>query len=225
MNLLIVDDNKVITENIALYFVWKWHNADTAENGEEWFDMIQRKKYDFLIVDRMMPKIDGLAMIRMLQARNIRIPFLFLTALGKQVDKIEGLALWADDYLVKPFDLVELELRILNIIRRNNPEWILTNSSILFLWNLEIDLEWKSVKKNSLRIELAPKEYSLLELLLRNRGKVLDRDFLYEKVWWDFDVSQKVLETINVHVAHLRKKLGANLIRTVKLSGYIIDNQ
>ena len=92
--------------------------SDIAKNGAIAFEMIMHKSYDFLIVDRMMPEIDGLSLIRMLKSRSITIPFLFLTALSKQVDKIEGLSLGADDYLVKPFDLEELSLRIDNILRR-----------------------------------------------------------------------------------------------------------
>ncbi len=222
MRILIIDDNRTITENISLYLKNKWYDTAVAYNGEIAFDMIRREKYDFLIVDRMMPEIDGLALIRMLQARSIHIPFLFLTALSKQTDKIEWLSLGADDYLVKPFDLQELVLRIENIARRNGTSQTISTKNIL-IDSLDIDIESKSVKKDGKRIELSPKEYSLLEILLENRGKILSRDFLYEEVWWDYEVSDQVLETINVHIAHLRKKLTPDLIRTVKLSGYIID--
>ena len=184
--------------------------------------MIRSEHFDFLIVDRMMPEIDGMALIRMLKARSIEIPFLFLTALGKQIDKIEGLSLGADDYLVKPFDLEELFLRIENIMKRNGK--ILPPSSKVKVFGLvEIDIDSQLVKKEGNRVDLSPKEYALLEILVKNQGKILDRDFLYEEVWGDYDVSEKILDTINVHIAHLRKKLGNDLIRTVKLVGYIID--
>ena len=225
MHILIIDDNRTITENISLYLKAKWHTASIAYDGEMAFDMITRSKYDFLIVDRMMPHIDWLSLIRMLSARSIRIPFLFLTALSKQVDKIEGLSLGADDYLVKPFDLDELVLRIENISRRNTNTHFPASSdahSITF-GNIEIDFSAELVKQHGNRIDLSPKEYHLLRILMKNKGKVLSRDFLYEEVWWDYDVSEKVLDTINVHIAHLRKKLSSDLIRTVKLSGYIID--
>ena len=222
MRILIIDDNHTITENISLYLSNKWYDTAVAYHGEMAFDMIRREQYDFLIVDRMMPEIDGLALIRMLQARSIHIPFLFLTALSKQTDKIEGLSLWADDYLVKPFDLEELVLRIENIARRNGKPPTLSTKNII-IDSLDIDTQAKSVKKDGKRIELSPKEYSLLEVLLKNRGTVLSRDFLYEAVWWDYEVSDQVLETINVHIAHLRKKLTPELIRTVKLSGYVVD--
>lgn len=221
MKILIIDDNITITENISLYLRNKWYDARVANNGEKAFDMITRETYDFLIVDRMMPEIDGLSLIRMLQARLIQIPFLFLTALSKQTDKIEWLSLWADDYLVKPFDLEELTLRIENIMRRNGK--ILAPSSTIILGSLEIDMEAQLVKKSWHRVDLSPKEYQLLHIFLKNRGKIQTRDFLYEAVWWDYDVAEKILDTINVHIAHLRKKLSPDLIRTVKLVGYIID--
>ena len=225
MHILIIDDNRTITENISLYLKARWHTPSMAYDGEMAFDMITHSKYDFLIVDRMMPHIDWLSLIRMLSARGIRVPFLFLTALSKQVDKIEWLSLGADDYLVKPFDLDELVLRIENISRRNTSTLSpsLSGAHCTTFGNIEIDFSAELVKKSGNRIDLSPKEYHLLEVLVKNRGKVLSRDFLYEEVWWDYEVSEKVLDTINVHIAHLRKKLSPDLIRTVKLSGYIID--
>ncbi len=222
MHILIIDDNPGITENISLYLEGKGYSADRASDGQIAFDMIQRKKYDFLIVDRMMPGIDGRSLIRMLQARNITIPFLFLTALGKQIDKIEGLSLGADDYLVKPFDLEELVLRIENIMKRNSGTHQVKKSHFSYE-NIMVDLEAHKVLLGERRIDLSPKEYDLLEILIRNQWKVLDRDFLYEKVWGDYDASDKVLETINVHIAHIRKKLHPDIIRTVKLVWYTID--
>lgn len=221
MKILIIDDNNTIRENIALYLRNKWYDSRVANNGEKAFDMITRETYDFLIVDRMMPEIDGLSLIRMLQARLIRIPFLFLTALSKQTDKIEWLSLGADDYLVKPFDLEELILRIENIMRRNGK--ILTSSNIILLGTLEIDMEAQLVKKEGNRIDLSPKEYQILSVLLKHRGKIQTRDSLYEEIWWDYEVPEQILDTINVHIAHLRKKLSPDIIRTVKLVGYIID--
>ena len=222
MKILTIDDNTVIWENISLYLKSKWYDAKIAKNGEIAFDMIRSEHFDFLIVDRMMPEIDGVTLIRMLKARSIEIPFLFLTALGKQIDKIEWLSLGADDYLVKPFDLEELFLRIENIMKRNG-KILPLSAKVRIIGSVEIDMESQLVKKEGNRIDLSPKEYALLEILIKNQGKILDRDFLYEEVWGDYDVSEKILDTINVHIAHLRKKLGNDLIRTVKLVGYIID--
>ena len=222
MHILIIDDNPEITENISLYLKSKWYETSIASDGEMAFDMIWRKWYDFLIIDRMMPRIDGLALVRMLQSRSIHIPFLFLTALGKQTDRIEGLSLGADDYLVKPFDLQELVLRIENITRRNGTT-ISVDTDVFESHGIRVDLVAHLITRDGIRIDLSPKEYELLECLIRNRWKILDRDYLYETVWWDYDASDKVLETINVHIAHLRKKLSPDIIRTVKLVWYIID--
>ncbi len=119
--ILIIEDNIAIAENIALYLGAKGYHTEIAHDGERAFDMIRTGHYDCLIVDRMIPRIDGLTLMRMLIDRDITVPFLFLTAQDKQIDRIEGLALGADDYLVKPFDLEELRLRIDNIMRRRGP--------------------------------------------------------------------------------------------------------
>lgn len=226
MHILVIDDNKTISENISLFLESRGYRVDVAHNGAEGFDLIMRWSYDFLIVDRMMPEIDGLSLIRMLLSRGKRIPFLFLTALSKQVDKIEWLSLWADDYLVKPVDLTELALRIENIMKRYSSgtnQGTNTSSDTFTSWDIAVDLRAKSVKKWWNQVELSPKEYELLAVLIKNRWNVLDRDFLYEAVWWEYDASDNTLDTINVHIAHLRKKLTPDLIRTVKLSGYVID--
>lgn len=226
MHILVIDDHKTISENISLFLESRGHRVDMAHNGAEGFDLIMRWSYDFLIVDRMMPEIDGLSLIRMLLSRGKRIPFLFLTALSKQVDKIEGLSLGADDYLVKPVDLTELALRIDNIMKRytwGSLEGSGTTPGTFIFWEIRVDLRAKSVKKSGDQVDLSPKEYELLAVFIKHQGTVLDRDFLYEAVWWEYDASESTLDTINVHVAHLRKKLTSDLIRTVKLSGYVID--
>jgi DNA-binding response OmpR family regulator len=133
MRILIIDDNQEITENISLYLRSKGFDTDIAPNGSQAFDMIQRKEFDFLIVDRMMPEIDGLALIRMLQSRHIHIPFLFLTALGKQIDRIEWLSLGADDYLVKPFDLQELFFGYKILLVENEPNQFFQKIHLSFL--------------------------------------------------------------------------------------------
>jgi DNA-binding response OmpR family regulator len=225
MHILIAEDHPTIRENITLYLETKWHKVESAKDGAVAFDMIQKEKYDFLILDRMMPEIDGLSLVRMLRARSIEIPFLFLTALGKQADKIEWLSLWADDYLVKPFDLEELGLRIENIMRRyqenlSSRKELMPNINIA---DITLDRDGKRVMRDDRMIELSPLEYALFELLMDHRGSVLTRDFLYESIWWGYEVSEATLDTINVHIAHLRRKIGKDVIRTVKLTWYIID--
>jgi DNA-binding response OmpR family regulator len=183
--------------------------------------MIRSGSYDCLIVDRMIPRIDGLTLMRMLMDRGITVPFLFLTARDKQIDRIEGLALGADDYLVKPFDLEELRLRIENIMRRR---WVSTTPSTLMIWDIEIDLSAQRVMRLGVSIDLSPKEYAILALLVEHQGIVMDRDTIYEMVWGDIpDSFSAVLDTINVHIAHIRKKVGTDIIRTVKLVWYVID--
>jgi DNA-binding response OmpR family regulator len=220
-SILIIEDNITIAENIALYLTANGYHTEMVHDGERAFDMIRSGSYDCLIVDRMIPRIDGLRLMRMLMDRGITVPFLFLTAQDKQIDRIEGLALGADDYLVKPFDLEELRLRIENIMRRR---WVSTTSSILMIWDIEIDLSAQRVMRLGVTIELSPKEYAILALLVEHQGIVMDRDTIYEAVWGDVpDSFSAVLDTINVHIAHIRKKVGTDIIRTVKLVWYVID--
>jgi DNA-binding response OmpR family regulator len=222
MKILIAEDNKIIAENIVLYLTTKWYKVDHALDGEKAFEMISRESYDFLIIDRLMPRIDGLSLVRMLQARDNHIPFLFLTALSKQIDKIEWLSLGADDYLVKPFDLEELALRIENILKRKG--WTKKEKTHTdTIGDIRIDTVSKRVWKGEYPIELSPKEYAILDMLFRERGIIVSREFLYEELWWEYDPTPETLETVNVHIAHLRKKLSPDIIRTVKLSWYIID--
>jgi two-component system, OmpR family, response regulator QseB len=221
--ILIIEDNKIIAENISLYLTAKWYQSSIAHDGEEAFDTIRSVKYDFLIIDRMIPRIDGLSLVRMMQARGIEIAFLFLTALDKQVDKIEWLSLGADDYLVKPFDLEELRLRIENIMKRRG-SWNTSKKVSDKIWGISLDRDARQVSRHGHSIELSPKEYSILELLWENQGTVLSRESIYESLWWDeSDLFSNTLDTINVHIAHIRKKLDTDIIRTVKLSWYIID--
>jgi two-component system response regulator QseB len=159
----------------------------------------------------------------MMQSRSIEIPFLFLTALDKQVDKIEWLSLGADDYLIKPFDLEELSLRIENIIKRRG-SWSPTKKSSDDIGGLSLDSDAKQVSRDGHPIELSPKEYDIVELLWKSQGHILSRESIYESLWWDeSDPFANTLDTINVHIAHIRKKLGTDIIRTVKFSGFIID--
>ncbi len=226
MKILVIEDNITIAENISLYLTAKWYSVDMVHDGERAFDMIRTLKYDFLIIDRMIPRIDGLALVRMLQSRGIHIAFLFLTALGKQVDRIEWLSLGADDYLVKPFDLEELRLRIDNIWRHRWGGWShIWSTRILIEWDILIDLDAERVMRDWYQIDLSPKEYAILALLWSNQGVILSRERIYEDLWGDCsDPFSNVLDTINVHIAHIRKKIGTDIIRTVKLSWYIIDN-
>lgn len=181
MNILIVEDNKVISENIALYLRNRGYTVEVCSDGERAFEEILHHPYDLLILDRMLPRIDGLSLVRMLRARSISVPFLFLTALSKQVDKIEGLSLGADDYLVKPFDLEELALRVENILKRHGKE--LRRTGVLTAHGVVVDTLARRVYDEGVPIELSPKEYELLELLMREQGNILDRDRIYEKVW------------------------------------------
>lgn len=175
----------------------------------------------------MLPGIDGLSLARMMRSKQIHTPFLFLTALDKQIDKIEWLSIGADDYLVKPFNLEELHLRLLNISKRSWEAQGMSSGassvSVHRFWEIEINLQTGKIQKSDHEVMLSPKEYGILKLLLNNRGRIITKDAIYESVWWERESRVEDLETISVHIAHIRKKLRNNLIRTQKLEGYIID--
>lgn len=224
MRILLVEDNHIIRENIHEYLKYEWHQVQSATNGSDAYEIILRDVFDFFIIDRMLPGIDGLSLMRMIQSKWVHTPFLFLTALDKQIDKIEWLSIGADDYLVKPFHLEELHLRIQNIVRRKLPENHQASSPHIYqIGEITINTKNGKIEGGNGDIELSPKEYQIIKHLLQHRGTIVSKQQIYESVWGDYSHYQEDLDTINVHIAHIRKKLGSEIIRTQKLEGYVID--
>jgi two-component system OmpR family response regulator len=181
--------------------------------------MALRGSYDAIVLDRMLPGMDGLAVLRALRAAQVRTPVLFLTAIGGVDDRVEGLEAGADDYLVKPFAFSELAARLTAIGRR---PVAMTEQSQLVVHDLEMDLLRRSVSRKGELIELLPKEFALLEYFMRNEGRVLSRTMLLEHVWdFHFDPQTTVVET---HISRLRAKIdkpfGSQLLHTIKNVGY-----
>jgi DNA-binding response OmpR family regulator len=221
MRILIVDDSPIITRNIALYLEKKWYIPEQASDGEIAFEALKRASYNCIVLDRMMPWLDGMGLVRLIKSRNINTPIILLTALGKPIDRIEWLSLWVDDYLVKPFELEELELRIRNIIARSqqrstttpeqNTDWIRLISSLY------------QVQIGDQKIQLSPREFELLSYLHKNSGSIFSRDQIYEAVWGEDSSRVDSLDMINVHIANLRKKLPIECITTIKRQGYVFE--
>jgi len=183
--------------------------------------MALRGSYDVIVLDRMLPGMDGLAVLRALRAAQVRTPVLFLTAIGGVDDRVEGLEAGADDYLVKPFAFSELAARLAAIGRR---PVAMTEQSQLVVDDLEMDLLRRSVTRGGQPIELLPKEFALLEYFMRNEGRVLSRTMLLEHVWdFHFDPQTTVVET---HISRLRAKIdkpfGNALLHTIKNVGYTL---
>jgi DNA-binding response OmpR family regulator len=180
--------------------------------------------FDVLVLDRMTPELDGLSVLKALRAAKNQTPALFLTALSEGEDRVEGLEAGADDYLSKPFAMSELVARIVALGRRStplNPEEITTLSAE----NLSLDLIKRRCMRGGKLIDLNSKEFALLEVLLRNKGRIMTRTMLLERVWsMHFDPATSVVET---HMSRLRAKIekpfNAVLIRTVRGAGYVVD--
>ena len=195
------------------------HVIDCAAVGRDGLFMASEESYDVLIVDRMLPGIDGLGIVRMLRESGVKTPALFLTALGGVGDRVRGLDAGGDDYLVKPFAFAELLAR-LNALARRPP--LADVQTVLRAADLEMDLLRRTVMRGGERVELQPREFQLLEYLMRNSDRVVTRTMLLESVWdFHFDPRTNIVET---HISRLRGKLNrgheGDLIETVRGSGY-----
>jgi two-component system OmpR family response regulator len=219
MRVLIVEDDREVARNIAKMLRECGHVADTAHDGEDGLALAREGAFDVLIVDRMMPRRDGLSMISALREEGDKTPVLILSALGEVDDRVEGLKAGGDDYLVKPYAPSELIARVDALARRRNPDAVKTR---LEVGDLEMDLLARTVKRDGEAILLQPREFRLLEFLMRNAGQVVTRTMLLEKVWdYHFDPQTNV---IDVHISRLRAKIdkpyGAAMLHTVRGAGY-----
>ena len=199
------------------------HAIDVAEDGETGLHLASSEKYDVLIIDRMLPEIDGLSIIRTLRGSGNLTGVLILSALGDIDDRVMGLRSGGDDYLVKPFAFIELLARIEALGKRTSAP-ATAQSTVLRSGDLEMDLLARKIRRGGKVVELQAREFSLLEYLLKFKGQLVTRTMLLEGVWdYHFDPQTSV---IDVHISRLRKKLGDtnnSLIKTVRGAGYIIE--
>ncbi|MCC6710103.1 MAG: response regulator transcription factor [Gammaproteobacteria bacterium] len=219
MHLLVVEDDRDTREFIRNGLVQAGHSVDTAANGRDGLFAATTQQFDLVVLDRMLPEVDGLTVLRTLRASGSRVPVLLLSALGEVDQRVAGLRAGADDYLVKPFAFSELEARIEALSRRTAPEGPTT---VLKVGDLELDLMTRGVKRGETAIELQPREFRLLEYLMRHAGQVVTRTMLLEHVWdYHFDPQTNV---IDVHVSRLRAKIDKGfeppLLHTVRGAGY-----
>lgn len=224
MKILIIEDDPKIRTYIGKGLKEAGHTVDLSEDGEMGLHLASSEKYDVLIIDRMLPKLDGLSIIKTLRGSGNLTGVLILSALGDVDDRVAGLRSGGDDYLVKPFAFVELLARVEVLGKRtSSPSSI--HSTILKADDLEMDLLARKVRRSGKIIELQAREFRLLEYLLKFKGQLVTRTMLLEGVWdYHFDPQTSV---IDVHVSRLRKKLGDSgntLIKTVRGAGYIIED-
>lgn len=221
MKILLIEDEPETAEYVAQGLAEEGHRLSVARDGRDGLFRATGEDWDLLIIDRMLPGLDGLGLVKTLRAADIKTPVLFLTTLGGVGDRVRGLDAGGDDYLVKPFAFAELAARV-NALGRRPP--ISTVETILRVGDLEMDLLGRAVRRGDASIQLQPREFLLLEYLMRNAGKVVTRTMLLENVWdFHFDPRTNIVET---HISRLRAKLhrdGApDLIHTVRGAGYSI---
>ena len=221
MKLLIVDDEQKIRELIGKYATFEGYTFAEADNGMMAVDMVRNQAFDLIIMDIMMPELDGFSASREIRKSNPSIPIILLSARGEEYDKIHGFELGIDDYVVKPFSPKELMLRIGAVLRRSNSSTPSDDQhQTTQIENMIVDYTARRVLIDGQAIELSPKEYDLLFYLVRNRGIALTRDKLISEVWgFDFFGDDRTLDT---HIKLLRKQLGdyAHYIVTLRGVGY-----
>lgn len=221
MRVLVVEDERNTREFIERALREAGYSVDAASNGRDGLLMATTENYDLLVLDRMLPQVDGLTIVRTLRASKLATPVLILSALGEVDDRVDGLRAGSDDYLVKPFALSELLARVEALLRRPRGAEV-TDATTLRVADLELDRLKRVVRRGERRIELQPKEFQLLEYLMRHVDQVVTRTMLLEGVWdYHFDPKTNV---IDVHISNLRHKVDRDarqpLIHTVRGVGY-----
>jgi two-component system OmpR family response regulator len=219
MKLLLVEDDAETSAFIVRGFRERGHTVDHAINGRDGLFMGMESNYEVVIVDRMLPLMDGLSLVRALRSANVLTPILFLTTVSGIDDRVEGLDAGGDDYLVKPFAFSELNARVNALARRPHTPAQIT---VLRVSDLELNLLKRTVVRGGETVELQPREFQLLEYMMRHAEQIVTRTMLLETVWgFHFDPQTNIVET---HISRLRSKINGkknvDLIHTVRGSGY-----
>jgi two-component system OmpR family response regulator len=221
MRILVIEDDDTTAAYVQKGLTEQGYLAERVSNGRDGLFQATSGKYDALIVDRMLPELDGLSLIQALRAAKVDTPVLILSALAHLDDRVKGLKAGGDDYLTKPFAFAELAARLEAILRRRTPEAVETK---LAVGDLEMDLLARKATRAGRSIELQPREFRLLEFLMRHHGQVVTRTMLLESVWdYHFDPQTNV---IDVHISRLRQKIDRGfdkpLLHTARGAGYML---
>lgn len=224
--ILVIDDDDKITSMLRRSLAFEGYRVATATNGKQGIEQFAAEEPDAVILDLMMPVLDGWEVCRRLRESGSEVPILMLTARDEVRDRVHGLDMGADDYLAKPFALEELLARLRALLRRK-PLDAAERRVILTFEDLHLDADAREVRRSARRIELTAKEYDLLHLFLQNPRRVLMRDFLMDKIWgFDYSGESNVLE---VYIASLRQKLEedgeSRIIQTVRGAGYVLRGE
>jgi heavy metal response regulator len=223
MRILIVEDEKKVSQFLKKGFQAEAFSVDVATDGEQGLSLARGEPYDAIILDVMLPKIDGIQVLRELRQSRVTTPVLILSARSEVEDRVQGLNLGADDYLPKPFSFSEVLARVRAIVRRKSTDM---RTSVLTIADLRVDLLSRRVERGGREVSLTAKEFELLEYLLRNKGRVLSRPILMEHIWdMNFDSETNVVDVL---INRLRRKLddesAVKLIRTVRGAGYVLKD-
>lgn len=221
MKLLIVEDDFDLNRTLGKLLKTQKYSVDAAYNGEEALDFLAVSEYDLIILDVMMPKMDGFTFLETIRSQGLRVPVLILTARDALEDRVMGLDTGADDYLVKPFEFDELLARIRALLRRNSNQ-VLDNR--IQVADLTIDLSQKQVYRQQILVDLTSKEYQLLEYLASHQGQVISREQIREHVWnFDYEGESNIIDVL---IKNLRRKLDqgreGSIITTKRGLGYVI---
>lgn len=220
IHILVVEDERHLADSIGRRLQEEGYSVDLAHDGEEGLHLAGSKKYDLIVLDLLLPRKDGMQVLRELRREKVRSMVLVLTARSTVEDRVEGLRAGADDYLAKPFAFAELMARIESLLRRHHTQ----QSPVLRVADLELDIETRVVRRASKTIHLTAREFTLLELLMRNKNRILTRRTIAEQVWgYNFDTGTNV---VDVYVNYLRKAVDENfprrLIHTVRGVGFVL---
>ncbi|GLX78592.1 DNA-binding response regulator [Thalassotalea insulae] len=223
MKVLVVEDDAQIAAYLAKALKESGHIVDQAHDGKDALFLSTTEKYDAIVLDRMLPNVDGLTVLKVLRESKNETPVLFLSALAEVDQKVIGLRAGADDYLEKPFSVIELQARLEVLHKRHKQTF--STETVLQVEDLTLDLTRRKVTRSGHPISLQTKEFQLLAYLMENKGQIVTRSMLFEKVWdYYFDPATNV---IDVHMSRLRAKVDKGhdkkLLQTVRGSGYIID--
>ena len=224
IRVLVVEDDAEVNAHITKSLREQGYQVDTTMSGSEGLALAQKNTYDILLFDRMLPDLDGLTILTTIRAAKNTTPVLILSALGNVDDRVEGLKAGGDDYLVKPFALIELLARIEALVRRGQPPR--HSDIILQAGGLSVDLLARTVTRDGEEVALQAREFKLLEFLLRHKNQIVTRTMLLEHVWhYHFDPQTNV---IDVHISRLRQKIDTDPahshIKTIRGEGYIIED-
>lgn len=219
MRVLVVEDNEILSRNIVRYLTSRDIFTEAALNGRDGYEKACLKYYDIIVLDINLPEMDGIEICKKLREKEKDVSIIMLTSRSTNEDIVNGLNMWADDYLVKPFEYSELLARMHALLRRKN---VNKSNTLITIDNIELDLQKVEVKQNWEIVKLSKLEYELFKYLAQNRWIAISRYDIYEKVWGEYDGDFLFSKTIDVYIGYLRKKLWKDVIETKKWFWYLI---